>query len=99
MIVQVVARRHPRHRDFDHADRDKNSRLVTPDGRVKVFWRNTKNRERGAVDKDNLTDYIPRSAKMCSPVAITQNQNRIRVLCRVVLWSKTPNPRPHYTPH
>src|ERR1700728_65762 len=91
MIGEVVALSGPGHRDFTHADGEKDSRLVAIDGAVEALRRNSENGESMAIDENCLTCYIGRRAEAGLPVIMAQDNYRIGVLGGVVECRKEPS--------
>jgi hypothetical protein len=85
MVIQVVARRHPRHGDLYHADGDEDTGLVSADGRVEVLRRYAEDGEGMTVYQHRLAHHIMRCGEARPPVVVAQDRNRVGVLRRVVL--------------
>jgi hypothetical protein len=85
VVIQIVARRHPRHRNFNHADGDKDSGSVSADCRIEVLRRHAEDGEGMAINQHRLAYRAGRSSESRSPIGVAEHSNGIRVFRRIVL--------------
>ena len=93
MIVQIIAWAHPGHHDLNHADGQEQTGPIAADRRVEVSGGDAQHGEGTAVDEHNLAGDVGRGAETSFPIAVTEDEHRIRILCGIVLWREQASQR------
>src|SRR5581483_6571898 len=88
MIVEVVAGRHPRHRNAVHRDGHKNTGTVAANSGMKIFRRYANDGEGMTADEQCLANDISRCRKARLPVVIAENHDGIGVLFSFIRGGK-----------